>query len=197
MLQKEFQYVVEPTGADCPSQNGAAEINNDKLVVKVRTLLYGSGLPAKFWSTALLHSVYLHNRLVHSSTKMTPYEAWYGRQPDVSNLRTFGSRVCVKAPGTRRCKLDRHDYTLVYFLGIQQLTKILSTSIQQQASSKQATTQHSTKHGTSNLHGLPLHSSYMISALKPTFPKTHPTVIKHPLLGAELIKKIKNKNLKN
>ena len=33
MLQQEFQYIVEPTSADCPSQNGAAEINNDKLAV--------------------------------------------------------------------------------------------------------------------------------------------------------------------
>jgi hypothetical protein len=48
MFQKEFQYVVKPTGLDCPSQNGAAKINNDKLAIKVRTLLYGSGLPAKF-----------------------------------------------------------------------------------------------------------------------------------------------------
>jgi hypothetical protein len=61
MLQKEFQYIAEPTGADCPSKNGAAEMNNNKLAVKVRTLLYGSGLPAKFWSAVLLHSVYLHN----------------------------------------------------------------------------------------------------------------------------------------
>jgi hypothetical protein len=116
MLQQEFHYVVEPTGSDCPSQNGASEINNDKLAVKVRTLLYGSGLPAKFWSAALVHSVYLHNRLVHSATKMTPYEAWYGRQPDVSNLKMFGSRVCVKAPGQRHCKLDHNDYTGI-FLG--------------------------------------------------------------------------------
>jgi hypothetical protein len=91
MLQKDFQYIVDPTGLDFPSQNGAAEINNNKLAVKVRTLLYGSGLPAKFWSAALLHSAYLHNRLVHSSKKMTPYKAWYGRQPDVTNLKTFGS----------------------------------------------------------------------------------------------------------
>jgi hypothetical protein len=116
MLQHKFHYVVEPTGSDCPSQNGAAEINNDKLTVKVRTLLYGSGLPAKFWSAALVHSVYLHNRLVHFAINMTPYEAWYGQQPDVSNLKTFGSRVCVKAPGQRHCKLDCHDYTGI-FLG--------------------------------------------------------------------------------
>jgi hypothetical protein len=63
MLQHECQYIVEPTGSNSPSQNGAAEINNDKLTVKARTLLYGSVLPAKFWSAALLHSAYLHNRL--------------------------------------------------------------------------------------------------------------------------------------
>ena len=47
---------------------------------------------------------------------MTPYEAWYGRQPDVSKLKTFGSHVCVKAPGLRHCKLDHNDYTGI-FLG--------------------------------------------------------------------------------
>jgi hypothetical protein len=52
-----FGYVVEPTGADSPSQNGGAEIYNNTLAVKTRTLLYGAGLPAKFWSIALLHSV--------------------------------------------------------------------------------------------------------------------------------------------
>ena len=69
MLQQESHYIVKPTGLDCPSQNGAAKINNDKLAVKVRTLLHGSGLPAKFWSATLLHSAYLHNRLVQSATK--------------------------------------------------------------------------------------------------------------------------------
>ena len=111
MMLKEFGYVVEPTGADSPSQNGGAEIYNNTLAVKVRTLLYGSGLSAKFWSAALLHAVYLHNRLVHSATGKTPYEGWYGRKPDVTHLKTFGSRVCVKRTGSRRCKLDRHDFT--------------------------------------------------------------------------------------
>jgi hypothetical protein len=111
MMLSEFGYVVEPTGADSPSQNGGAEIYNNTLAVKVRTLLYGSGLSAKSWSAALLHAVYLHNRLVHSATNKTPYEGWYGRKPDVTHLKTFGSRVCVKRTGSRRCKLDRHDFT--------------------------------------------------------------------------------------
>jgi hypothetical protein len=79
-------------------------------------LLYGAGLPAKFWSIALLHSVYLHNHLVHSAMNKTPYEVWYGRKPDITHLKTFGSRVCVKRTGSRRCKLDRHDFTGI-FLG--------------------------------------------------------------------------------
>ena len=116
VLESEFGYIVEPTGADSPSQNGGSEIYNDKLAVKTRTLLYQSNLPPKFWSSALIHSVYLHNRLVHSVTKTTPYQAWYGKPPDLSNLRVFGSRVCVKRPGPRRCKLDRADYSGI-FLG--------------------------------------------------------------------------------
>ncbi len=100
-MMEESSYTVEPTGADRPSQNGGAEIYNRTLAVKVHTLLYGSGLPAKFWSAALLHSVYLHNRLVHSAVGTTPYEAWYGRRPDVTNLKTFGLRVCVWQSGSR------------------------------------------------------------------------------------------------
>jgi hypothetical protein len=116
MMLKDYDYVVESTGADSPSQNGGAEIYNNTLAVKVKMLLYGAGLSAKFWSAALLHAVYLHNWLVHSATNKTPYEGWYGCKPNVTHLRTFGSRVCVKRTGSRRCKLDRHDFTGI-FLG--------------------------------------------------------------------------------
>ncbi len=61
LMLRQFHYSVEPTGADSPSQNGTVEIYNGKFATRTRTLLYGSRLPAKFWSAALLHSVYLHN----------------------------------------------------------------------------------------------------------------------------------------
>ncbi len=57
MLLRDFHYTLEPTGADSPAQNGAVKIYNDKFTVRTCSLLYGSGLPAKFWSAALLHSV--------------------------------------------------------------------------------------------------------------------------------------------
>ncbi len=86
MMLKNFGYMNEQTGADSTSQNGSAEIYNNTVAVKVRTLLYGSSLPAKFWSAALLHAVYLHNQVVHSAINNTPYKAWYGCKPDVSHL---------------------------------------------------------------------------------------------------------------
>ncbi len=101
LMLKEFRYVAKPTGSDSPSHNGGTEIYNSTLAVKVQTLLYGLGLPAKFWSAALLHAVYLHNQVVHSSTGRTPYKGWHGRKPDATHLKTFGSRVCVKMTGTQ------------------------------------------------------------------------------------------------
>jgi hypothetical protein len=44
-VMDDCSYTVEPMGADSPSQNDGAEIYNGTLAVKVRTLLYGSGLP--------------------------------------------------------------------------------------------------------------------------------------------------------
>lgn len=109
-MQKDFKYKVESTGADSPSRNRGAERWNRSLVTTVRTLLFGAGLEAKYWSASILHAAYLHNRRVHHVTYQTPYEGWYGSKPDLSHLKLFGSRVCVKRSGKRRAKLDRHDF---------------------------------------------------------------------------------------
>jgi hypothetical protein len=91
LLLREFHYTLEPTSLDMPSQNGAVEIYNDKFGIKTRTLFYGSSLPEKYWSAALLHAVYLHNRLIHSETKKTSFEGFYGMKPDLSCLKVFCS----------------------------------------------------------------------------------------------------------
>ncbi len=116
MVLHEFHYTLEPTGADSLSQNRAVEIYNDKLAVRTRTLLYGLGLLAKFWSAALIHSVYLHNHLVHSKIGKTPFEGYFGEKPDISSLKLFGSRVCVRRTGVQWAKLDHHNFTGI-FLG--------------------------------------------------------------------------------
>jgi hypothetical protein len=110
MALTEFGYKVEPTGADSPSQNGQAEKWNDVFAVTTRALLYGAALEPKYWSAALLHASYLHNRRVHSRTGITPFEGWWGTKPNLKYLKLFGARVCVKQTGPRRSKLDKHDF---------------------------------------------------------------------------------------
>jgi hypothetical protein len=66
------------------------ETYNDKLAVRTHTLLYGAGLPAKYWSAVLLHALYLNNHLVHSLTRRTPFEGFDGHKPDITYLKMFG-----------------------------------------------------------------------------------------------------------
>jgi hypothetical protein len=104
------------TGSDSPLQNGAVEVYKDKLAIRVCTLLYGSGLPAKYWSSALYYAVYLHNCLVHTVTRKTLIEGYFGFKPDIGHLKLFGSRICVKRSGNRSAKLDQNNFTGI-FLG--------------------------------------------------------------------------------
>ena len=95
MIAKE-NYIIEPTGAYTPEQNGLAERPNQTIGQMTRCLLHSAGMEDKYWSYALQHAVYLKNRIPHCSIKKTPYEAFYGKQPDLSHLRTFGSKVIIR-----------------------------------------------------------------------------------------------------
>ena len=57
LMLKDYNYKVEPIGADSPSQNGGIERFNQTIGATTRGLLYGSSLPANLWSYAVVHSV--------------------------------------------------------------------------------------------------------------------------------------------
>jgi hypothetical protein len=80
------------------------------------TLLYASGLQAKYWLSAMFHSVYLHNRLVHTTTKKTLFKAYFGIRPNLAQNKLFGSWVCVKEYGICHGKLGCHNFKGI-FLG--------------------------------------------------------------------------------
>lgn len=91
MVDKEI-FTLELTGADASAQNGIAESPNKYLANMMWCLLHTAGLGPD-WSYALIHAVYVKNRLPHSYIGKTPYEAITGHQPDLTNMRTFGSRI--------------------------------------------------------------------------------------------------------
>jgi transposase InsO family protein len=80
------------TNPHTPQMNGVAERLNRTLMDVVRTVLYQSGLPARFWTEAIRYAAYLHNRLPHRSLNghTTPYQEMYGKRPTAKYLRPFG-----------------------------------------------------------------------------------------------------------
>jgi hypothetical protein len=111
---RHHQYVVEPTGADSPSQNAGAERWNQTLAITTLLLLYGSGLPARYWSVAFVHAMCIHNHRVHSITKIMPYEAWFGHRPDLQHMKVFSSCVCVRQSGNCGAKLYHYHFDGIF-----------------------------------------------------------------------------------
>ena len=83
---------MEPTVPYSPQQNGTSERLNRTLLDKARSILQDSGLPKSLWGEASLAAAYLLNRSPTSALeeKKTPFEMWYGRKPEVDQLRVFG-----------------------------------------------------------------------------------------------------------
>ncbi|GLC47439.1 hypothetical protein PLESTM_002074400 [Pleodorina starrii] len=89
-----------------PQQNGVAERLNRTLMERVRCMLSESNVPTRAWSFAMRMACHLRNRSPVHGLDGTPYERFYGRKPDVSDLRVFGCVAYVWVPDAQRKKLD-------------------------------------------------------------------------------------------
>ena len=89
-----------------PQQNGVAERTMRTVVEAARSMLYNKQVPLQFWGEAVMCATYLLNRSLSSTNKVTPFEIWYHRKPDVSHLRVFGSVAYAHVPDALRKKLD-------------------------------------------------------------------------------------------
>ena len=114
---KEEGFTLEVTGSNNSKQNGMAERPHRTLAQMVRCVLHSSGLGPEYWSYALLHCVYMKNRLPHKSINKTPFEALTGNKPDLTNSRIFGSRVVAQIPRSRTGKLDSNNVAQGIFVG--------------------------------------------------------------------------------
>jgi len=88
-----------------PEQNGVAERYNRVLQERVLATLSDSNLGKKWWAEAGKAVNYVNNRIPSRGQSKTPYELFYGKAPDVSNLRVFGCLVLTHVPGQVRKKM--------------------------------------------------------------------------------------------
>ena len=104
-------------------QNGVVERRNQTVVGMARSMLKAKKMPAAFWGEAVSMAVFILNRVLTKSLKgTTPFEAWHGRKPVVSFLRTFGCVGHVKKTKPNLAKLEDMSTPLV-FLGYKRGSK--------------------------------------------------------------------------
>lgn len=97
-----------------PQSNGVAERKNRSITEMATCMLLDSGLEKRFWGEATMTATYLQNRLPSRSVAKTPYELWWGRKPDLSRVRVFGSEAYVHVPNVKRSKLDTKARKLTF-----------------------------------------------------------------------------------
>ena len=109
-------YSIETTGADNSSQNGIVERPHQTLANMMRTCLEDANLGPEYWSDAILHCLFVKNRLPHKAFayKSTPYEKLCGKKPNLSTLKVFGSRVVARQTGKRPSKLSKHAFNGIF-----------------------------------------------------------------------------------
>jgi len=88
-----------------PKQNGKAERHNRVVMERTRAMLLGSGLPLSNWAEAMFAATFVMNRSPTGDGTATPYERFYGKRPDVSMLRVWGSKAYAKRPSKQAGKL--------------------------------------------------------------------------------------------
>lgn len=85
---------------DTPQHNGVAERRNRTIVEHIRALLHASGLPKTLWGEAAHHVVWLLNRTTTKAVDgKTPYEAAFGKKPDLRHVWEWGEKIWVRVEG--------------------------------------------------------------------------------------------------
>ena len=116
----EKSIAHEPTTSYSPESNGKAERLNRTLIERARSIIAeltdinggDEDEHKKLWAEAVNTANYIRNRVINKGTAahfgmITPYQVLFGRKPNISNIRIFGSKVHVlKTPKHKADKFD-------------------------------------------------------------------------------------------
>ena len=87
-----------------------------------RSMMKAKGMPARFWGEAVTTTVFINRSPTKALTGKTSFEAWYGRKPSVSFLRTCSCIDHIRKTKPVLTKLEDRSTPMV-FLGYAEGTK--------------------------------------------------------------------------
>jgi hypothetical protein len=121
-LFEKAGYTVEVTAPDSSSEVGQVERPHRTIADGVRTMLYASAQPPKFWPYALINFVNISNCIPRGDRPHAPITMCTGKRPNLSHLRIFGSRIYALPTDKRDAKIDVHARPGI-FLGFKRSLK--------------------------------------------------------------------------
>ena len=77
---------------------------------KMHAMCIQTGLPPNHWDELALIASYLSTRMPTHSLGKTPYEAWFGVEPDFSHLREIGCCAFILIQDRHNPKILAHSY---------------------------------------------------------------------------------------
>jgi hypothetical protein len=108
---------------ETPQQNARVERKHQHILNVARALLFQAHLPKSFWSYAVLHAIFLINRIPTVVLKdKSPYEILHNALPDLTHLKVFGSLAYATTLQANRTKLSHRGRKCIY-LGHKQNVK--------------------------------------------------------------------------
>ncbi|GJW48338.1 zinc finger, CCHC-type containing protein [Tanacetum coccineum] len=106
--------IHETTVPYTPQQNRISERKNKVLKEMINSMLSYSGLSQGFWGEAMLTACYLLNRVPNKRNKITPYELWTKRKPNLNYLRVWDCRAVVRLPDPKRKTLGERGIECIF-----------------------------------------------------------------------------------
>ncbi|GKA61804.1 zinc finger, CCHC-type containing protein [Tanacetum coccineum] len=106
--------IHETTAPYTLQQNGISERKNRVLKEMVNSMLSYSGLSQGFWGEAMLTACYLLNRVPNKRNRITPYELWTKKKPNLNYLRVKGCRAVVRLPDLKLKTLGERGIKCIF-----------------------------------------------------------------------------------
>ncbi len=96
------RLTLETTGGHSSFLNGKIERPHRTLSQMVRAMIINAGHSPTTWCYCAETAADIYRYTYHTAIKKTPYEAWYGKPPSISDLRVWGCVVYIKEPDPKK-----------------------------------------------------------------------------------------------